>query len=172
MDNKTNIFLEVIDNHKRIIYKITNSYCKQNEDRQDLIQEIIIQLWQSFDKYNPQYSFSTWVYRIALNTSISYYRKNKIRKEKTTELSVIAEASLKASEPFQENPSLSILQNFIKELKEIDKALMLLYLDGLSHKEIAKIIGITSSNVSTKLTRIKKQLKQKFVTVKNQYNER
>ena len=172
MDKKAKIFLEIIENHKRIIYKITNSYCKENEDRQDLIQEIIIQLWQSFDKYDPQYKVSTWIYRIALNTSISYYRKNKTRKEKTTELSVIVEASFKASEPFKENPNLILLNQFIKELKEIDKALVLLYLDGLSQKEIAKIIGITSSNVGSKLTRIKKRLKQKFITIKNQINER
>jgi len=123
LDQKANIFLDIIENHKRIIYKITNSYCKENEDRQDLIQEIIIQLWQSFDKYDPQYSLSTWIYRIALNTSISYYRKNKVRKEKTTELSVILKASLKANEPFQENQDLILLQGFIKELKDIDKAL-------------------------------------------------
>ena len=171
MDKKTDIFLEVLDSHKRIIYKIVNSYCQQSEDRQDLIQEITIQLWQSFDKYDPQYSISTWMYRIALNTSISYYRKHKTRREKTAELSVITAASLEATEPPQDNPNLVLLQRFIKEMKEMDKALILLHLDGLSHKDIAEILGITSSNVGTKLTRIKKQLKQKFRIQKHQSNE-
>ena len=75
MDKKNDIFLNVIDNHKGIIYKIANSYCREQEVREDLVQEIIIQLWQSFDSYNDQFKYSTWVYRIALNTAISYYRK-------------------------------------------------------------------------------------------------
>lgn len=168
MNKKTNIFLDVIERHKGIIYKITNSYCKAQADRQDLIQEIIIQLWQSFDKYNAQYSsLSTWIYRIALNTSISFYRSNKIRTEKTTEFTAIFETSLQADEPFQENPDLIKLQTFIQELGEIDKAMILLYLDGLSQKDIAEIIGITPTNVGTKLSRIKKKLFKKFNSTKH-----
>ncbi len=162
MDNKTDIFLSVIEQHKGIIYKIANSYCKVQAERQDVIQEIIIQIWQSFDRYNSQFSRSTWIYRIALNTAISYYRKHKTQKQDTTELTTVLEMSLIADAPYQENPNLLKLQAFIQELRDIDKALILLYLDGLSQKEIAKIVGITSSNVGTKLSRIKKLLQQKF----------
>jgi RNA polymerase sigma-70 factor (ECF subfamily) len=165
LDKNADIFLSIIENHKGILYKIANSYCKDQEDRQDLIQEIIIQLWQSFENYNSQFKRSTWIYRIALNTAISFYRKNKVRRLKTTELSAILATSLKADEPFQDNPNLAILQVFIQELREIDKALILLYLDGLSQKEIAEIIGITPTNVGTKLSRIKKTLRQKFQTI-------
>lgn len=168
MERNSDIFLSVIEDHKGIIYKIVNSYCQEKEDRQDLLQEIIIQLWQSFDNYNIQFKLSTWIYQIALNTSISFYRKNKKHNQKRTELSKIFEESLVADEPFQEDPNLSKLQAFIQELKEIDKALILLYLDRLSQKEIAEIIGITPTNVGTKLNRIKKNLQIKFQALKHE----
>ena len=166
MKKNTAIFLDVLERHKGIIYKIANSYCKAREDRQDLIQEIIIQLWQSFEKYNEQFKLATWIYRIALSTAISFYRKNKTYKQKTTGLPAMLETSLKANKPFQEDTDISTLQGFIQELREIDKALIVLYLDGLSQKEIANIMGITPTNVGTKIARIKKTLKQKFQTLK------
>lgn len=126
MDNKTNIFLEVIENHKAIIYKITNSYCREQHERQDLIQEIILQLWKSFESYDNQFKLSTWIYRIALNTSISYYRKNRLRQQKRAELPGIIEESSTAEVTFEENPDLNRLKHFIAELKEIDKAIILL----------------------------------------------
>lgn len=133
-----------------------------------MVQEIIMQLWQSFDSYDSRYKHSTWIYRIALNTSISYYRKHKNHSQNRIELPKIFEESLKADEPFQEDPNLAILQGFIQELREIDRALILLYLDGLSQKETAEIMGITATNVGTKLTRIKKSLQVKFQALKNQ----
>lgn len=162
MSKDRDIFISILENHKGIIFKIVNSYCKEVEDRQDLIQEIIIQLWISFDKYDNQFKLSTWIYRIALNTSISFYRKNKTRSEKTIPVTAIIETTLKTDEPFQENLHLIRLQNSIQTLKNFDKALILMYLDGLTQKEIAKIIGITPSNVGTKIERIKKMLKQKL----------
>jgi RNA polymerase sigma-70 factor (ECF subfamily) len=166
LSKNRDIFISILENHKGIIYKIVNSYCKEFEDRQDLIQEIVIQLWLSFDKYDDRFKLSTWIYRIALNTSISYYRKNKIRKKKNFTASAILETTLKADEPFQENTDFNKLLGFIQELKNVDKALILLYLDGLNQKEIAKIIGITATNVGTKIARIKKTLKEKFQTLK------
>lgn len=164
MDDSTDIFLQLIENHKGIIFKIARSYCKEVEDRQDLVQEIIIQLWQSHGKYDSQFKLSTWVYRVALNTAISFYRKNKIRVESSVELSAIFESSLQADESFEEDPNLVALQAFIQELRDFDKALILLYLDGLSQKEIAEVSGISPTNVGTKLSRIKKALQQKFQT--------
>lgn len=167
MNKNRDIFISILEDHKGIIYKIVNSYCKEIEDRQDLIQEIVIQLWLSFEKYDKKFKLSTWIYRIALNTSISYYRKNKTRKKKTVSASAILETTLKADEPFQENTDFNKLLSLIQELKDIDKALILLYLEGLNQKEIAKIIGITASNVGTKIARIKKNLKGKFNTLKH-----
>lgn len=74
-------FLSLIEMHKGIIYKVANAYCRDVEDRKDLVQEIVIQLWRSFDKYDAQYKWSTWMYRIALNVAISFLRKEKRRKD-------------------------------------------------------------------------------------------
>ncbi len=167
MEKHSDIFYTIIEEHKGILYKIANSYCKDKDDRQDLLQEIIVQLWLSYGKYDSQFKLSTWIYRIALNTSISFYRKNKTRKEKTVELSPILETSIMEDSPFPDDSNIIRLQGFIQELKEFDKALILLYLDGLTQKEISEILGITPSNISTKIGRIKKTLKNKFQNKKN-----
>ncbi len=160
MENKTAIFLELIEKHKGVIFKITSSYCKDKDDQQDLAQEIVVQLWNTFEKYNPSYRFSTWLYRIALNTSISFYRKEKRRKTKDLELSYFLKNE--TEEDDEPNEKLVQLRTFIQELKEIDKAIILLYLEGLTQKEIGEIMGISSSNTGTKISRIKKSLKKKF----------
>lgn len=165
---KSNRFLLVIDTNKGILYKVANSYCKDSEDRKDLVQEIIIQLWKSFEDYNDQYKYSTWVYRIALNVAISFYRKENRRKEIANPLndSILNYADTNLAT--EKEQDLSILQEFIIELKELDKAVMLLYLEEKSYKEIAEMIGITETYVATKIGRIKTILKQKFATIKNQ----
>lgn len=167
MADKTDIFLSVIETHKGIIYKIANSYCTCAENRNDLIQEIILKLWQAFDDYDSQYKHSTWIYRIALNTAISYYRKEKIRKNTVHAFSetVFDMAGFEKHLPAEDNSLL--LNQFIAALKELDKALMLLYLEEKSHKEIAAIIGISETNVATKIGRIKAALKQQFLKNKN-----
>lgn len=158
----------VIDTNKGILYKVANSYCIDSEDRKDLVQEIIIQLWKSFEDYNDQYKYSTWVYRIALNVAISFYRKENRRKEIANPLndSILNYADTNLAT--EKEQDLSILQEFIMELKELDKAVMLLYLEEKSYKEIAEMIGITETYVATKIGRIKNTLKQKFATIKNQ----
>lgn len=158
-------FLKIIETNKRLIFKICNSYCQNADDREDLAQEIIFQLWKSWGNFNNDYKLSTWMYRIALNVAISFYRKER----KTTSTISMGEHLIEIvdenlEEGLEEN--LNALQQFINELKPLDKALMLLYLEEKSHKEIAEIIGITSTNVATKIGRIKEQLKQKFSTQK------
>ena len=172
MENKRDIFLSILENHKGIIYKIANSYCQDDNDRKDLAQEIIIQLWLSFDSYDSTFKYSTWIYRIAINTSISSYRKTKTRAKSTLEYSEILKTSNYENAPFEDDLNIELLQKFIRELKEIDKALILLYLDGLNQKEIYKITGITPTNISTKINRIKKALTQKFKMHKKQNYER
>lgn len=154
-------FLNLIEANKRIIFKICNSYCRNADDREDLAQEIIYQLWKSWNSFNPEYKLSTWMYRIALNVAISFYRKEK-KSASTVSLGehVIEIADENLDEGLAHN--LSALQKFINELNPLDRALMILYLEEKTHKEIAEIIGITSTNVATKIGRIKEQLKQKF----------
>lgn len=156
-------FTNIIENHKKLIFKIANSYCKSVEDRKDLTQEIILQLWRAFPNYNPQFAITTWMYRIALNVSISYYRQTSKRKIKTVSnddyILKIADTS-EIETP--QNEQLQLLQQFINELKELDKAIMLLYLENNKYEEIADILGISKTNVATKISRIKQQLKKRF----------
>lgn len=154
-------FLIFVEASKGVIYKVANSYCRDAEDRKDLIQEIIIQLWRSQDRFNDQYALSTWVYRISLNVAISRYRKSK-RRESEKPLQAAIELIGDDSETTVDDDNLRLLHQFIGELKELDRALMLLYLDEKSHQEISAVLGISSSNVATKLGRIKKSLKAKF----------
>lgn len=163
---KSNMFVDVIQAHKGIIYKIVNSYCADTEDRKDLTQEIILQLWKSFDNYIELYKYSTWIYRIALNVAISFYRKQNSRKRisNTFTDNIINISDTNITDETDEN--IILLQQFISQLKDLDKALMFLYLEEKSYKEIADIIGISETNVATKIGRIKKILKQKFLTNK------
>ncbi len=163
MGKTTEEFIKIIEQHKGIIYKITNLNCKNDSDRQDLYQEIVLQLWKSFENYNSQFKYSTWIYRIALNVAISFYRKENRRKEIANPISESLFNTAGINEDHDKNNDLFLLQKFVADLKELDKALMLLYLEEKSHKEIAEILGITETNVATKIGRIKKLLKQKFL---------
>ncbi|THU38382.1 sigma-70 family RNA polymerase sigma factor [Niastella caeni] len=164
--DKSDIFLSVIETNKGIIYKVANAYCLHAEDRKDLIQEIIVQLWKSFDGYNDQYKYTTWMYRISLNVAISFYRKENRRKQFTDPLSDNILELVDENAALETDKNIGYLKQFIAGLKELDKALMLLYLEEKSYKEIAEITGISETNVSTRIGRIKKILKQKFSTLK------
>jgi len=166
MEKSTQNFLSVIENHKGIIYKVAGLYTKDSEDRKDLAQEIIFQLWRSFEQYDEQYKRSTWIYRIALNVSISFYRKKKRRETISHPLS--GEVFSVHEEESSQHEDVKLLQQFIKELKELDRAIIILTLDGNSQKETAEILGLTETNVSTRVGRIKTTLKKKFETAKNQ----
>lgn len=159
-------FQEIIEQHKGILFKVARAYCPDEEDRQDLIQEMMIQIWQSIHKYNDQYKISTWLYRISLNVAISFYRKNATRVSK---FSVLNEhtAEIPIEDKSENESQLKLLEQFISELKEIDKALMILYLEDKSHTEIAEILGMSVSNVGTKIGRIKDKLKTRFSQLKS-----
>lgn len=168
MVNKKDQFIKTIDEHKKIIYKIVNSYCQNKEDRKDLEQEIIIQLWNSFDNYNSDYKYSTWMYRIALNVAISFYRKEKkwsIKNDFYNEESIFKIEEDTSEEQTELDFHLTLLQEFIHNLNELNKALMLLYLEEKSYEEIAEILGITKTNVATKISRIKLKLKKEFQNI-------
>lgn len=154
-------FLALVEANKGVIYKVAHSYCRDAEDRKDLIQEIIIQLWRSQDRFNDQYALSTWVYRISLNVAISRFRKSK-RRGSEKPLQAAIELVGDDSSKIVEDDNLRLLHQFIGELKELDRALVLLYLDEKSHQEISEVLGISPSNVATKIGRIKKSLKAKF----------
>ena len=156
------LFISVIEQNKGIIYKIANSFKKDEDDKKDLMQEIILQLCRSFDSYDEKSKFSTWMYRVALNVAIASYRKEKRQNEIIGPMpeSVIAFADENIST--EREHELNLLQKFISELKELDRALILLYLEERSGKEMAEILGLSETNIRTKINRIKEQLKQKF----------
>jgi len=166
--NKKEIFIKTIDDHKKIIYKIVNSYCQNREHRKDLEQEIIIQLWNAFDNYNKKYKYSTWMYRIALNVAISFYRKEKklsIKNDFYNEVSIFSMVDDNEDNETELDHHLKLLQKFINNLNELNKALMLLYLEEKNYEEIAEVLGITKTNVATKISRIKLKLKKEFQNI-------
>ena len=155
-------FISVIKDNQNLIYKICCTYCANRENRKDLQQEILMQLWNSFSKYDGRVKISTWIYRIALNTAISFYRndcKHNGRKV-TIDASIISLSNFEYVPEQDEN--LALLYQFIDKLNEMDKALILLYLDDNKYKDMAEILGISETNVATKISRIKKILKEHF----------
>jgi RNA polymerase sigma factor (sigma-70 family) len=146
-------FLLLIEQNKGIIYKIANSFRKDGEDKKDLVQEIILQLWRSFPSFDERSKISTWMYRVALNVAIASYRKDKKKDELLTPMheSIFEFADEDKAE--DNSGHLKLLQQFINELKELDRALMLLYLEEKTGKEMAEILGLSETNIRTKINR-------------------
>lgn len=162
MEKSRDIFLSNLEANKGIIYKVVNSYTSHEEDRKDLVQEIIFQLWRSFSSYDDQYRLTTWIYRIALNVSISFFRKESRKREYSHPLTEAVLENIPEENNVLNSDNLKLLQMFISELKELDRALLILYLDDKSHREMAEILGLSETNVATKISRIKERLKQRF----------
>lgn len=153
-------FQSLVDQHKKILFKICNSYCRNIDDREDLAQEIIIQLWQSFPGFDEHRRFSTWMYRIALNVAISFYRRESTRKRHV--ISSDEHLWEAIDETADQSEDVRLLYMFIEKLDPLNKALILLYLDKNSYREIADVLGISETNVATKINRLKIKLKQDF----------
>jgi len=154
-------FVQLMQDNKGIIFKVCNAYCPNVHDREDLAQEIIYNVWKSWSGFDNSYKFSTWMYRIALNVAISYYRKQN---RNTSTISLDETEKEIADTTEQHDAAIEntlLLEKFINELNTLDKALMLLYIDGKSYAEIAEILGISETNTATKINRIKNNLKQK-----------
>ncbi len=155
-------FVKTIDQHQGIIYKVANAYCKDLDDQQDLVQEIIFQLWRSFENYSKEFKVSTWMYRISLNVAISNFRKNQVRKKYHEGFDDdLVNMSEEVNGDLSEE--LSLLRQFIQDQKKLDKAILLLYLEGKKHAEIAELLGVSTSNVGTKLGRLKDKIKNHLI---------
>lgn len=151
-------FQNLIEEHKKILYKVCHSYCRNPADRDDLAQEILVQLWRSFARFDGRVRFSTWMYRIALNVAISFHRTESVR----TRHIVLGDEHLlqAADENFTQPEEVQTMYRWIAELDPLNKALVLLYLDGNSYREIADVLGISETNVATKISRLKETLRQ------------
>ena len=154
-------FVSLLEENRKIVYKVASSYSRNPADREDLAQEITVQLWRSFARYDERYRFSTWMYRVALNVAISFYRSEirRSRAEVSAEDAVLEVASL-ASEPTEMDEDIRLLRQLIEQLDELDRAVMILYLDGNRYSMIAEILGISETNVGTKINRIKQRLRR------------
>jgi RNA polymerase sigma factor (sigma-70 family) len=161
------LFEEIVGQHKSMLYKIARIYCPFEEDRQDLVQEMLIRIWLSLPKYKPGFKVSTWIYRVSLNTAISYYRKHSGRKNKMVVLDPLVHQIEEIAPKDESSEQINLLFTFINQLKELDKAIIFLYLEEKSHEEIAEITGLSQTNVGTKILRIKKLLATNFLETKN-----
>jgi RNA polymerase sigma-70 factor (ECF subfamily) len=150
--------LALLDEHKGILFKVANTYCPRAEDRDDLVQEMSLQVWRSHPRFDGRCKFSTWMYRIALNVAISFHRSERIHHQLLSGDDHLRD--LPASDTGPPPEDVQALHRFIEGLDGLNKALVLLYLDNHSHGEIAEILGITATNVATKISRIKERLRQ------------
>jgi len=152
-------FINIISANQPIILKVCRMYCADKDDREDLFQEIVLQLWRSYPSFKGEAKVSTWMYRIGLNTAITSLRRSS-RKPLTQPLSVDHQ-NLKDPAAHRIDMEYGTeLQTAINLLNKFDKALVMLYLDEKSYKEIAEIMAITESNVGVKINRIKKKLQE------------
>jgi RNA polymerase sigma-70 factor, ECF subfamily len=149
-------FIALLNRHQNIIHKVCNVYMPTERDRQDLFQEITLQAWKAYANFRGESQFSTWLYRVALNTAISFYRKEK--KQLVTHFTDTLPETTEEYNPVEEQ--VQAMYKAIAGLSRIDKALVMLYLEDYSYKEIGEVLGITANNVAVKMNRIKTKLKE------------
>ncbi len=155
-------FATLLDQHRGIVLKIARGYCAHQEDRLDLIQDISVQAWDAFGSFDPARArFSTWLYRVALNVAISQLRRQQLRQRHHAVLDEDA-LPLDDTAPAEQQHAVQQLEVAIRALPPLDRALMLLHLDDHDHRQIADILGISSANVSTRLHRLRQQLRARF----------
>jgi RNA polymerase sigma-70 factor (ECF subfamily) len=162
LDSERNrVFNEWLGSHKGILFKVVHGYAFEHADRQDLFQEIAVQVWRSVDAFRGESSVATWLYRIALNTAIAWNRReDRHQRGKQTLDGVEGVLTTESSGGY--DPRLDWLYREIAQLKDTDRSVALLLLDGFSYKEIAAIVGITESNVGVKINRIKSALAGRY----------
>jgi RNA polymerase sigma-70 factor (ECF subfamily) len=161
-DSPQGRFEALLQRHQKIVFKVANTYCRNAEDRRDLVQEISVQLWRAFPRYDPARPFSTWAYRIALNVAISFVRRAG-RRRPTQPLPpdecLPGPGDARARDS---DDRVAELHRVLDQLGDLDRALMLLYLEEHSYREIAEVLGISEANVATKINRLKQRIRKGF----------
>ena len=150
-------FLEKIESHKGMIFKVSKMYVDHQEDREDLYQEIVFQLWKSYQKFEGKSQFSTWLYRVSLNTALTFLKSEKRKPD-----NAFLHENLDVAEESQDDKEvqLQLFYKAVHELNPIEKALIFLFLEGQNHKEISENLGISEVNARVKLNRTKEKLQQ------------
>ncbi len=150
-------FITQVNTNKKIVYKVCNVYMDTKTDRDDLFQEILLQAWKSYESFRGDAQFSTWLYRVALNTAITFLKKDK-KKIPTIYNEKLPDIESLDSNEIEEK--VNAMYKAIGSLNKIDKALVMLYLDDYSYIQIGETLGITANNVAVKMNRLKAKLKE------------
>jgi len=158
-DPKEKLFEEVVAANERRILAIAHSYAPPNE-RPDLCQEILLQMWKGLDGFQGRCAPSTWVYRVALNTAITYRRRNRHRIEPAGDSTL--ELTPEAVAPSNPDQEVLILEDFLSSLGKIDRAVFLLYLEDLSYRDISEVTGLTENHVGVRISRLKRTFVHRY----------
>jgi RNA polymerase sigma factor (sigma-70 family) len=151
---------DLVRRHAGLIHRVAYAYCRNAADREDGVQEVAVELWRSRHRYDERWKETTWVYRIALNVAISFHRRERRHNERR--LALDEPAIISAGSVPEPSEEVELLLRWIDDLGALDRALVVLYLDGNDHASIADVLGISVSNVGTKLQRIKDRLRVAF----------
>lgn len=160
-EDQNSLFLTWLDEHGSAVMKVARAYTLTAEECQDLAQEILLQAWRSLPKFEHKASAATWFYRVALHTAMNWQRKDKPRRSRQQpllEVHTVATEEIDSGEQAQQRETVEQLYKAIKQLPKADAALVLLYLDDLTYREMAEVLGISESNVGVRLNRAKKAL--------------
>lgn len=161
-------FGDLLERHRKIVFKVVNTYAYDPHDRADLAQEIAVQLWRAYPAYDPQRRFSTWMYRIALNVAISHVRttaRHRRHAHVPLDESVLGQGMHELADDGADHErwqQVRALQRFIRQLKPLERAVLLLYLEERTYSDIADILGITETNVATKINRLKQRIRNEI----------
>ena len=163
----SNQLTDLIRRNAGLIHKVAHAYCHDRTDREDVVQEVAVQLWRSRDRYDPRFKETTWIWRIALNVAISFHRRERRHRARRLPLDSHAIAIAATCDPqvvagVEHGEDVLLLRRCIDDLGALDKALVLLWLDDNDHAAIADVLGISVTNVGTKLWRIKERLRVAF----------
>jgi len=151
-------FLQLLHQHKKILYKVSRMYMDTEDDREDLVQEISFQLWKAYNTFEGKSQFSTWMYRVALNTALTFFKRQTKRIDNNSLPEDIDRLDEEENE--EKEHQLTYFYRAVHELNAIEKAIIFLFLEGLSHKEIGNNLGISEGNARVKLNRTKDKLQQ------------
>jgi RNA polymerase sigma factor (sigma-70 family) len=158
-------FAALLEQHAGILRKVAATYAFNPADRRDLIQDITLQLWKAYPRYDPARPFSTWMYRIALNVGISWMRTASRAAFRTVSLDALGlDPAGSPGGDRETDEQVALLHRCIARLNPLDRALLLLYLDDQSYREIADVLGISETNVGAKISRLKQRLRQDMLT--------
>jgi RNA polymerase sigma-70 factor (ECF subfamily) len=155
-------FLALLQAHRGLLYKVSRAYGRSAAERDDLAQEIIANLWRAYPRYDPSFKLSTWMYRIALNVAISWRRRERTQTQHLVPEAEVALENIQQLDAALDRDDTTLLYASIARFDELDRALLLLYLEGHSHQQIGEVLGMTTTNVATRIGRLKERLRESF----------